>query len=128
MVPRLPRRKEIVACVAVFNVVMIVAFLFSNIYMWDYLKAEINEKGGNKGHGDFVISYIQEMGLQVSIGHEFWFENGTLIHLGTVPAAIPNYPFILLWAYMAGNLVLIAIILRKREYFHKPESVCPIKE
>jgi hypothetical protein len=106
-----------VALVVIFNVLIGVAFVFSNIYMWDYLNTEINEMGGNKGQGNFVIPYIQDFGLQVSIGHEFWADNGTAINLGPIPTVIPNYPFILFLVSMLGNFVFItlALVLHKRK-------------
>jgi hypothetical protein len=106
--------KRTVVYVAIFNLLVIVAFLFSNIYMWDYLNAEINELSGNFGQGSFVIPYISVNGFQVTIGHEYWFENGTVLNLGFPPAGIPNYPFIIFWVAIVGNLVLIALVLRKQ--------------
>ena len=104
--------KRIVVYVAIFNVLMIIAFLFSNIYMWGYLNTEINEKSGNKGQGNFVIPYILYMnGFEVTIGHDYWSDN--LVNLGPIPTGIPNFPFIIFWVSIVGNLVLIALLLRR---------------
>jgi hypothetical protein len=104
----------IVAFVAIVNVLMIIAFIFSNIYLWDYLETEINERAGNQGQGNFIVPYIQEIDFQISIGHEFWAENGTIVNLGPIPKAVLNYPFILFWVSVVGNLVLIALVLTKK--------------
>ncbi len=61
--------------------------------LWDYLNKQINEVGGNKGEGNFVIPFILDSGLHVTVGHEFWFENGTLVNLGPLPIGVPNYSF-----------------------------------
>jgi hypothetical protein len=104
-----------VVLVVIFNVLVGVAFVSSNIYMWDYLNTQINEVGGNKGQGSFVIPYIEVSGLQVTVGHEFWSDNGTVVNLGPFPTGVPNYPFILFWVSMVGNLVFIAfaVVLHK---------------
>jgi hypothetical protein len=105
------KRRVFVVLIVIFNVLVGVAFVSSNIYMWNYLDTTINEVGGNKGQGNFVIPYIEVSGLQVTVGHEFWSDNGTLVNLGPLPKSVPNYPFILFWVGMVGNLVFIAFAL-----------------
>src|SRR4030042_7156085 len=109
-----PMSKRIVAYVAIFNVLMILAIIFANSYMWGYLNTEINEKSGNQGHGSYVIPYIIENGFQVIIGHEFWADNGTIVNLGPLPTGIPNYPFILSLISIMGNLALIVLVIGKQ--------------
>ena len=98
-----------VALVLVFNVLVGVGFVLANNMLWDYLNTQINEVGGNKGEGNFVIPFILDSGLQVTVGHEFWSDNGTLVNLGPRPLGIPNYPYMLFWVSMLGNLVLIGV-------------------
>jgi hypothetical protein len=100
-----------VVLVVIFNVLIGVAFVSSNISMWDYLNTQINEVGGNKGQGSFVTSYIEISGFQVTVGHEFWSDNGTRVNLGPVSKGVTNYPYILFWVSMVGNLVFIASAL-----------------
>jgi hypothetical protein len=106
--------KRIVVYLALFNVIMLLAIIFSNIYMWGYLNTEINEESGNKGQGSFVIPYIFESGFQVIIGHVYWADNGTIVNLGPIPTGIPNYPFILSLMSIMGNFTLIALVIRKQ--------------
>ena len=98
-----------VALVLVFNVLVGVGFVLANNMLWDYLNTQINEVGGNKGEGNFVIPFILDSGLQVTVGHEFWSDNGTFVNLGPRPLGIPNYPYMLFWVSMLGNLVLIGV-------------------
>src|SRR4030042_4140699 len=109
-----PMPKRIVVYLAIFNVMMILAIIFSNIYMWDYLRTEINEESGNRGQGNFVIPYVFESGFQVIIGHEYWADNGTIVNLGPIPTGIPNYPFILSLICIMGNLTIMALFIRKQ--------------
>lgn len=108
----LMHKKQLVTYIAIFNVLIIVAFIFSNTYMWNYLYTEINELSGNKGQGNFVIPYILYMnGFEVTIGHDYWSDN--LVNMGPIPTGIPNYPFIIFWVSIVGNLGLMALVLGK---------------
>ena len=91
---------------------MIVTFIFSNIYMWDFLNTQINKQGGRQVNGVYVIPFIQVTGLQVTIGHNAWTSDGIAVPTA-LPISVPNYPFIVFWVTIAGNLGLIALLLRK---------------
>ena len=91
---------------------MIVAFIYSNIYIWDFLNTQINVAGGRQD-GGYIIPFIQVNGLQVTVGLDGWTSEGIAIPT-PAPISVPNYPFIVFWVAIVGNLVLIALILRKR--------------
>ena len=97
------KRRVLIALIILFNAIMVTGFILSNIYMWNFLKTEINDK----------TAYIEEIGFQVSISHPVYV-NGTIVNLGPLPTVIPNYPFILFWVSTIGNLVFIALVLRNK--------------
>ena len=97
------KRRVLIALIILFNAIMVTGFILSNIYMWNFLKTEINDK----------TAYIEEIGFQVSISHPVYV-NGTIVNLGPLPTVIPNYPFILFWVSTIGNVVFIALVLRNK--------------
>jgi hypothetical protein len=97
------KRHVLIALIILFNAIMVTGFILSNIYMWNFLKTEINDK----------TAYIEEIGFQVSISHPVYV-NGTIVNLGPLPTVIPNYPFILFWVSTIGNVVFIALVLRNK--------------
>jgi len=110
-------RKKLIVCFAAFNVLVIVAYVFSTVYMWDSLKTIVDTgAGGSYEHG-FVVPFVEETGLQVTISHVFYGISGnqTIVNLGPLPTPVPNYPFIVFWISIVGNLVLMALILRKQK-------------
>ncbi len=111
-------RRSIVVYVAIFNLLMMIAFIFSNIYIWDFLETQIDQQGGYQGNGVYVIPFIEDIGLDLSVSHIVYAENGTVVNLGTLPTTVPNYPFILFWVFLVGNLVCVTLALRK----HIPEN------
>ena len=106
--------KRIIAYVAIFNVLMIAAFIFSNIYMWDFLNTNINKQGGRQENGIYVIPFIQETGLQVTIGHDAWTNDGIPVPTA-LPISVLNYPFIVFWVSIVGNMVLIVLVFKKAD-------------
>ena len=110
-------KKKVVAYVAIFNVLVIALYVFSTVYMWDSLKTIVDTgAGGSYEHG-FVVPFVEETGLQVTISHVFYGISGnqTIVNLGPLPTPVPNYPFIVFWISIVGNLVLMALILRKQK-------------
>ena len=96
----------LIALVILFNILVSLGFISSNIYMWNYLKTEINDIT--------PAAYIEKIdAFQVSISHPYI--NDT-VNLGPLPTVIPNYPFILFWISTIGNLILItlALVLRNK--------------
>jgi len=59
------KRQAIVVCVVISNVLMIIGFVLSSIYMWNFLKTEINEGQSYNEQGFYVIPYIEDIGFQV---------------------------------------------------------------
>ncbi len=105
-------RKRITVFAAIFNALMIVAFIFSNIYVWDYLNTEINLKSGHQPYGNTILPQIQINGFQITVSHAGWTD-GEMLPM-PLPISVPNYPFIVFWIALIGNLILIALILRKQ--------------
>ena len=103
------RRRVLTTLIVFFNVLFGLSFIFSNIYMWNFLKTEINDK----------TAYIEDIGFQVSISHPVYV-NGTIVNLGPLPTVVPNYPFILFWISPIGNLFFILLILRSKETKKNP--------
>ncbi len=96
-----------------FNVVMLVAFIFANIYIWDFLNTQINLNSSHEPNGNTVVPIIQINGLQVTVDHVGWTSDGIMIPM-PLPAAVPNYPFILFWVATIGNILFAVAILRRR--------------
>ncbi len=103
---------RIVAYVAIFNAIVIAAFIFSNIYVWDYLNTEINLKTTHQPNGGAIVPSIGINGFQITVSHAGWTEDGQL-HSMPLPISVPNYPFIVFWVAIVGNLALIALLFRK---------------
>jgi hypothetical protein len=59
------KRQAIVVCVVISNVLMIIGFVLSSIYMWNFLKTEINEGQSYNEQRFYVIPYIEDTGFQV---------------------------------------------------------------
>ncbi len=98
-----------VALIVVFNVVLSVGFVLASDYLFDYLNSEVNDVGYTE-QGFYVIPHIRFSGFQVEISHGI-YENGQVVNLGPLPTVIPNYPYILSWVSMIGNIGLMALAL-----------------
>ncbi len=105
---------KIPALMILLNVVMIVAFIFSCIYMWDFFNTQINLQGGRQDNGIYVIPFVQINGLQVTIGHDAWTSDGIAVPTA-LPISVPNYPFILFWVAMIGNILFAVLIYRNKK-------------
>ena len=103
------KKKNNCLCIAIFNVLIIVAFIFSNIYIWDFIN-NLTSQWSHDSSGT-AIPIININGLQVTGGTIGWTSEGIQIPR-PLPTVIPNYPFIVFWVAMMGNLVLITLILR----------------
>ena len=106
-------RRQMIVYAAIFNALIIVAFIFSNLYIWDFLNTQINKQGGRQENGIYVIPFIQETGLLVTVGHDAWSSDGVAVPTA-LPISVPNYPFIVFWIAIIGNFILMAFILRKQ--------------
>ena len=107
-------KRQTFVFVAIFNMLMIVAFIFSNICMWDFFNKQINLQGVRQENGIYVIPFIHINGLQVTIGHDAWASDGVTVPVAP-PISVPNYPFIVFWVAIVGNLILIALVLRTQK-------------
>jgi hypothetical protein len=105
---------KILALMIIFNVLMIVAFIFSNIYIWGFLNTQINLNSSHQPNGNTIVPSIQINGLQVIVSHAGWTSDGIMIPMKP-PALVPNYPFILFWVAMIGNILFAVFILRSKE-------------
>ena len=108
------KRRILIALIVLFNIFIILGFVFSNLYIWNLLKTQVDQGIAYNGEGGYTIPYIENFGLQISISHPF-YENGTIANLGELPGAVPNYPFILFWVAPVGNLLFIWVLMKKQE-------------
>jgi uncharacterized membrane protein len=90
-------------------VLMGVGYVLASSTLYDYLETEMNELGYTE-QGLYVIPHIHITGFQVEISHAY-YENGQVVNLGPLPTVVPNYPYILFWVSMIGNLVFVALAL-----------------
>jgi len=108
------QRRILTEIIVLFNVLIVLGFVFSNFYIWNFFNTQIDQGITYNGQGGYSIPYIEDFGLQVSVSHPF-YENGTIVNLGSTPTAVPNYPFILFWVAIVGNLLFILILLRNKK-------------
>ncbi len=107
-------KKKLIGVATIFNVIMIVVFMFSNFIVWDYLNTEINLNSSHSPNGGgAIVPSIGINGFMIQVGHSGWLKDGTMIPM-PLPTAILNYPFIVFWITLIGNLILIALILKKQ--------------
>ena len=86
-----------------------VGYVVASGNLYDYLETEMNDVGYTE-QGLYVIPHIRITGFQVEISHTY-YENGQGVNLGPLPTVVPNYPYILFWMSMIGNLVIIGLAL-----------------
>jgi uncharacterized membrane protein len=98
-----------IAVAVIFNVLVGLGFVLASNYLFDYLNTEINYVGYTE-QGLYVIPHTRFSGFQVEISSSI-YEDGQVVNLGPLPRVIPNYPYILFWVSIIGNLVLIALVL-----------------
>ncbi len=103
-------KSKLFVCLVVFNALVIVAFILSSIYIWDFIDNLTSQ--AYHGSSGTTIPIINVDWLQVTGGTVGWTSDGTQIPR-PLPTVIPNYPFFIFWAALIGNLVLIALILRR---------------
>ena len=83
----------------VFDFIVGLFFVGSNAFIWDYLNWKIT----SNLWGPLTIGIAPQTII-----------DGRAVTVGTyVP--IPNYPFILFWVALAGNLIIIALSARSKE-------------
>jgi hypothetical protein len=104
---------KILVLMILFNALMIVAFAFSNICIWDFLNTQVNLKSSHQPNGNTIVPIIQINGLQVIVDHVGWTSDGVIMPM-PLPASVPNYPFILFWAAITGNMLFAVWILRSK--------------
>jgi len=108
------------ALVLVFNVVMSVGFVWANNLVWDFFKAELEDNDtAHVSDGDLyeVVPFFWFLGSSISIGGTIIVNEGETIHGGPLPRTIPNYPYMLFWILMLGNLGFmgVAFVLWKKD-------------
>ena len=98
------------ALALIFNVVMGVIFVLANDSMWDFIITEIGyDPSRIAENSNHIVPYIIISCFEVSVGHSIYF-NGTM-HGGPLPEVIPNYPYMLFWVSMIGNLGILVLAL-----------------
>ncbi len=104
-------KKKLIGLATIFNVIMIVAFVFSNIYIWNFINKISSQK--HYGSDGVTIPVIGIDALQITGSTIGWTSDGTQ-EPRPLPTVIPNYPFYIFWIVIVGNLALIVLILRKQ--------------
>jgi hypothetical protein len=90
------RKLSIILLIVFFDIFVSIPFIFSNLYIWDFLKGKLTANTW----GPLAILIEQQH-----------ISGGEAVTIGTfVP--IPNYPFILFWIALAGNFVLLVLALK----------------
>jgi len=100
------------AFMILFNVLIGIAFVFSNIYIWGFVN-NISSQGSHDGNGT-TIPIININALQVTGGTVGWTSEGIQIPR-PLPTIIPNYPFFIFWVAMIGNLVFAVLIMKSKK-------------
>ena len=108
------KKRILIALIVLFNILIVLGFFFSNLYVSNFLETQIDQGVAYNGHGTYVIPYVEDFGWHLSISHPIYV-NGTIANLGPLPMEIPNYPFILFWVAIVGNLLFIFVLLIKQE-------------
>ena len=98
------------ALTLIFNVTVGVSFVLANNSMWDFITSEIGyDPSRIADDSNHVVPYIIISDFEVSVGHSI-YSNGAF-NPGPLPTVIPNYPYMLFWVCMIGNLVLLVLAL-----------------
>jgi uncharacterized membrane protein len=92
-----------------FNLLMGVSFVLANNSMWDFIITEIDYDPSQVPDSNHVMPYIIISGFEVSVGHSVYSDG--VFNLGPLPTVIPNYPYMLFWVCVVGNLVLLVLAL-----------------
>ena len=91
---------KILAFMILFNVLMGVAFVYSNYYIWNRLdEYQISPAHWNP----ITVSWVPA-----------YFRNGEYIQIETI-IVLNNYPFQLFWIAMIGNMLFAVLILRSKQ-------------
>ncbi len=91
---------KILALMIVFNVLMGVAFVYSNYYIWNRLDDyQISPAHWNP----ITVAWVPAM-----------VQNGMYIQIETV-IVLNNYPFQLFWVAMIGNIIFAVLIYRNKK-------------
>jgi hypothetical protein len=106
-------RRITLSLIFFLNLVLIVIFVLSSIYVGSFISTQINEKQGFNGQGLVTIPYVEAYGFTVSISRIIYYENGTVANLGPLPTTIPNFPFYVFWLTVIINLVLFWLVYKK---------------
>lgn len=88
----------------IFNILVCLFFILSNNYIWGFI---------NSTNDIYHPTQVSINPFQVSISHMI-NQNG-MINLGPVPSVVPNYPFILFWVAIIGNICFFILALRSKE-------------
>ena len=92
-----------------FDVVLSLVFVFSSVNLW----GTVNDSVQSFTLNYVAITQVSVNPLQIIISH-MYLSNGNL-NLGTLPIVIPNFPFILFWVALAGNLYFVVRLLKTAE-------------
>ena len=103
---------KILSLMILFNVLMIVAFIFSNICIWGFIN-NLTSQASHESSGT-TIPIININALQVIGGTIGWTSEGIQIPR-PLPTIIPNYPFFIFWVATIGNIVFAVLIMKSKK-------------
>jgi len=86
--------------ILLFNALVSLGYIFSNFYFWNLLNGYLTINDWNP--------------FQIAIAHVIVTSNGQTAPAGTY-FPLPNYPFILFWVSLVGNLCFFILALRNKE-------------
>jgi hypothetical protein len=92
-------KRLIIINTIIFDVILSVLFIASNLWIWDYLNRFITANVW----GPLQIAIIPQT-----------IVNGQLEVIGTFGQRI-NYPFILFWIALIGNFILMTLALKAKD-------------
>ena len=101
-----------VALVLISNLLMCVGYVLASNYVKAYFRTELTVEKGLS-----VIFYDNL--FHIEIIHPIISDGQILYPPTAIGRGIWNYPFIIFWVSIVGNLVLIALALRKRTHKEK---------
>ena len=91
--------KYIVSLLIIFDILIGLLFVFSNLLVWDFLNGKLT----TNMWGAYEITIIPQT-----------IVNGTTTVIGTYSGKL-NYPFILFWIALVGNSIISVFILRTKK-------------
>ncbi len=105
-------KKKMIVGLIISNALIIVAFILSSIYIWNFINNTTSQ--WSYSNDGVTIPIINLNALQVTGGTVGWTNDGTQIPR-PLPTIIPNYPFMLFWIAVIGNIIFAVLIQKSKK-------------